>query len=195
MLACTHTHAAGNMVRELLAARLADHGPGGASKGRTPEIISMDPKRTTQRLVSRTYPPMPFFTSFLFCLLFTASAHAGFMYAFVSFPSLSLYLDETLEQPRTRREEGEAGPSTPYRRSLRLGDSTTSFLDVSDSISDISEYPVSGGGYCDVHTAFMTGEGVVALKRLRLFGNVEKALKVSAHPLKKSLLEVTHPPP
>ena len=95
----------------------------------------------------------------------------------------------------TPREEGEAGPSTPYRRSLRLGDSTTSFLDVSDSISDISEYPVSGGGYCDVHTAFMTGEGVVALKRLRLFGNVEKALKVSAHPLKKSLLEVTHPPP
>ena len=50
---------------------------------------------------------MPFFTSFLFCLLFTASAHAGFMYAFVSFPSLSLYLDATLEQPRTRREEGE----------------------------------------------------------------------------------------
>lgn len=76
------------------------------------------------------------------------------------------------------REQPEAGPSTPYRRSLRLGNSTTSFIDVTDSISNISEHPVSGGGFCDVHMADMTGEGKVALKKLRLLGNSEKAKKV-----------------
>lgn len=79
------------------------------------------------------------------------------------------------------REQPEAGPSAPYRRSLRLGNSTTSFIDVTDSISNISEHPVSGGGYCDVHMADMTGEGKVALKKLRLLGNSEKAKKVRIH--------------
>lgn len=76
------------------------------------------------------------------------------------------------------REQPEVGPSVPYRRSLRLGNSTTSFIDVTDSITNISEHPVSGGGYCDVHMADMTGEGKVALKKLRLLGNSEKAKKV-----------------
>lgn len=79
------------------------------------------------------------------------------------------------------REQPEAGPSVPYRRSLRLGNSTTSFIDVTDSLSNISEHPVSGGGYCDVHMADMTGEGKVALKKLRLLGNSEKAKKVRIH--------------
>lgn len=66
------------------------------------------------------------------------------------------------------------------RRSLRFENSKTSFLDVTEEISDVSKYPVSEGGFCDVHEGYMKGEGKVALKRLRVLGSEVKVRKVRA---------------
>lgn len=68
---------------------------------------------------------------------------------------------------------------SPRRRSrMYLPGSTTSFIDVTEEIDDVSVHPISEGGFCDIHTARMRGEGRVALKKLRLLGSLEKAKKV-----------------
>jgi hypothetical protein len=71
------------------------------------------------------------------------------------------------------------GLSSQRRSRLYLPGSTTSFIDVTEEIEDMSMHPVSEGGFCDIYTARMRGEGRVALKKLRLLGSLEKAKRVS----------------
>ncbi len=70
------------------------------------------------------------------------------------------------------------------RRSLRFENSKTSFLDVTDEVSNVSKYAVAGGGFCEVHVGKMKGEEKVALKRLRILSSsvteAAKAMKVRA---------------
>lgn len=85
-----------------------------------------------------------------------------------------------------------AGPSSAGAGIYRTGDyaqqrrsrvylpgSTTSFIDVTEEIEDVSQHPVSEGGFWYIYSAMMKGEGRVALKKLRLLGSFEKARKVS----------------
>ena len=92
---------------------------------------------------------------------------------------------ESLSQPVAGPSDSNANVSFTtgnyelQRRSrLYLKGSTTSFIDVTDEIEGVSEHPVSEGGFCDIFTANMRGEGRVALKKLRLLGSHEKAAKV-----------------
>ena len=88
--------------------------------------------------------------------------------------------DITVQQPPPElRVNDESRTDSHHNVSANPSELVSDPFDVSEEVSDISQYPFSGGGFCDVHTGNIRGGGKVAMKKLRFYGNREKAEKVA----------------